>query len=91
MAAATAGITRKVRISACSLTIFARRMPLTPAMAPDIAHAQASIRSTGTPSSPLISRLLAKARIARPSLLRLKKTTMPPVMASDSPIAINRV
>ena len=69
--------------------MFASRMPLTPAIAPDITHAQASTRRIGTPSSPLISRSLANARMASPSLLRLKKTMTPPVIASDRPIAIN--
>ena len=71
--------------------MFARNIPLTPANTPEIAHAQASTRRTGTPTRPLISRSLASARIDRPSRVRLRKTTMPNVTATPRPKAMARV
>ena len=68
-----------------------RKIPLTPESTPEITQAQASTRSTGTPTRPLISRSLASARIDRPSRLRLRNRIIPMVTAKPSAKAIARV
>ncbi len=91
IAAAMAGITTKVRNSGCMRARFASRMPLTPAMTPDIAHAQESTLRIGTPSSALISRRLARARMASPMRVRARNPIVAPVRRSESPSAMRRV
>ena len=68
-AAASDEITRKVSVVASSATRSASSSPATPASTPQPSQAAASTRRTGTPSVAVISRSLAIARIAVPSLV----------------------
>jgi len=67
--AASVEITRKVRLVESRATRSARSTPATPDSTPQPNQAAASTRRTGTPSAALISRSLAIARIAVPSLV----------------------
>ncbi len=78
-AAASAGMTRKVRPTMSRLTRLDRRSPAAPHTSPEPNHAAASTRRTGTPSMAVISRSLASARMAVPVLLTRRYTAVPAV------------
>ena len=84
-AAASDEITRKVSVVASSATRSASRIPAIPARRPQPSHAAASTRRTGTPSVAVISRSLAMARIAVPSLLKRRNAAVPAVIATPTP------
>ena len=84
MAAANAGITRKVSSVACSRTMFASSRPHTPAKAPLSTQATVSTPSTRMPSSALRSRSLASARIFRPTRVFDSSRPTPPIISTAS-------
>ena len=78
-AAASDEITRKVSVAASSPTRFDSSSPATPEIRPDTSHADASTRRTGTPSVAVISRSLASPRMAVPSFVKRRNSTVPTV------------
>ena len=92
-AAASDEITRKVSVVASSATRSASSTPAKPDRTPQPNHAAASTRRTGTPSIAVISRSLAIARIAVPSLVKRRNAPVTTVMATPqaSPITCVQV
>ena len=87
-AAASAGITRKVRPTMSSPTRFDSSSPAPPHTSPEPSQAAASTRRTGTPSVAVISRSSASARIAVPTFVTRRNTAVPVVttMANTTPM-----
>ena len=69
-------------------TSVARMSPEKPNSRPEANHAVASTLRTGTPSSAVLSRSSASARIAVPSLLRFRKIDVPATSTMGKIIAI---
>ena len=91
MAAAIAGITRKVSTVGLSRTRSPSIRPLKPHSAPLISQATVSTSTTDTPSIADRSRSLASERISNPARVRCRNKAMPTVARSAASSASSRV
>ena len=83
--------TVNTKVVSSSADRSASRSPARPDRMPQPNQAAASTRRTGTPSVPVISRSLAIARIAVPSLEKRRKAPVPAVMTTPSTRAMTWV